>query len=94
MLADDKFFLRVVNGVQDRLNLVSNKFSTHESVTTLSRNSRQAAVATPGATALIEKAGEKDERKVRAYQVIEANGGEPPARIGHPIEVLARAYGL
>lgn len=27
-------------------------------------------------------------------QVIAANGGEPPARIGHPIEVLAKAYGL
>ena len=27
-------------------------------------------------------------------QVIAANGGEPPARIGHPIEVLARAYDL
>jgi glycerol-3-phosphate dehydrogenase subunit C len=27
-------------------------------------------------------------------QVIEANGGEPPARIGHPIEVVARAYGF
>ncbi len=27
-------------------------------------------------------------------QVIEANGSEPPARIGHPIEVMAQAYGL
>jgi glycerol-3-phosphate dehydrogenase subunit C len=27
-------------------------------------------------------------------QVIAANGAEPPARIGHPIEVLAQAYGL
>lgn len=27
-------------------------------------------------------------------QVIEANGNEPPDRIGHPIEVMARAYGL
>ncbi len=27
-------------------------------------------------------------------QVIEANGAEPPARIGHPIEVMALAYGL
>ncbi|MGE3690613.1 MAG: heterodisulfide reductase-related iron-sulfur binding cluster [Novosphingobium sp.] len=27
-------------------------------------------------------------------QVIEANGAEPPARIGHPIEVMAQAYGL
>ena len=27
-------------------------------------------------------------------QVIAANGGEPPARIGHPIEVLAKAYGF
>jgi glycerol-3-phosphate dehydrogenase subunit C len=27
-------------------------------------------------------------------QVIAANGKDPPARIGHPIEVLARAYGL
>ena len=27
-------------------------------------------------------------------QVIAANGQQPPARIGHPIEVLAQAYGL
>jgi glycerol-3-phosphate dehydrogenase subunit C len=27
-------------------------------------------------------------------QVIEANGQEPPSRIGHPIEVMAQAYGL
>ena len=27
-------------------------------------------------------------------QVIEANGNTPPARIGHPIEVVARAYGF
>ena len=27
-------------------------------------------------------------------QVIAANGGAPPARIGHPIEVVAQAYGL
>ncbi|MDP9056967.1 MAG: heterodisulfide reductase-related iron-sulfur binding cluster [Pseudomonadota bacterium] len=27
-------------------------------------------------------------------QVIAANGSEPPLRIGHPIEVLAQAYGL
>ncbi len=27
-------------------------------------------------------------------QVIAANGSEPPERIGHPIEVLAKAYGL
>jgi len=27
-------------------------------------------------------------------QVIAANGAEPPPRIGHPIEVLAQAYGL
>jgi glycerol-3-phosphate dehydrogenase subunit C len=27
-------------------------------------------------------------------QVIEANGRDPPPRIGHPIEVMAQAYGL
>ena len=27
-------------------------------------------------------------------QVIAANGQEPPKRIGHPIEVMAQAYGL
>ncbi|HNJ47952.1 MAG TPA: hypothetical protein PK479_05945, partial [Novosphingobium sp.] len=27
-------------------------------------------------------------------QVIAANGATPPERIGHPIEVLAKAYGL
>lgn len=66
VLADDKFFLRVANGLQDRVNLVTNKFSTHESVTTLSKNSRQAAVAMPGATALIEKAPEGGAIKVRS----------------------------
>jgi glycerol-3-phosphate dehydrogenase subunit C len=27
-------------------------------------------------------------------QVIASGGGNPPERIGHPIEVLAKAYGL
>ena len=27
-------------------------------------------------------------------QVIAANGGEAPERIGHPIEIMAKAYGL
>ena len=27
-------------------------------------------------------------------QVIAATGNEPPARIGHPIEVMAQAYGF
>ncbi|MCB9779653.1 MAG: Gldg family protein [Alphaproteobacteria bacterium] len=51
-LAIDNYFLKVTGGPGDQHNLVSNKFSTHESVTTLSRNSSQAAVAFPGAIAI------------------------------------------
>lgn len=57
-LAIDNYFLKVTGGPGDRANLVTNKFSSHGSVTTLSRNSKQVGVAFPGAVALTERAGE------------------------------------
>lgn len=56
-LAIDNYFLKVTGGPGDRVNLVTNKFSSHPSVTTLSRNSSQVGVAFPGALAIHEDAG-------------------------------------
>lgn len=53
-LAIDQNFIPLTRRVVDRLNLATNKFSTHESVTTLSRNSKTLYVATPAA-GLLEK---------------------------------------
>lgn len=53
-LAIDNYFLKVTGGPGDKLNLVTNKFSSHASVTTLSRNSKQVAAAFPGAVAIVE----------------------------------------
>lgn len=46
-LATDQQFLSLSKRPQDRLNLLTNKFTTHESVTTLSRNTRRFGIATP-----------------------------------------------
>lgn len=51
-LASDNYYLKVSNGPSDQLNQVSNKFSAHPSVTTLSKNSKQLAVAFLGAVPL------------------------------------------
>ncbi|NOY25772.1 MAG: hypothetical protein GXP62_07845 [Oligoflexia bacterium] len=51
-LVIDNYFLKVTGGPGDQLNLVTNKFSSHPSVTTLSRNSQQVAMAFPGAVAI------------------------------------------
>jgi hypothetical protein len=44
-LASEAMFVRITNGKSDRANVVSNRFSSHESTTTLSKNSRQLAMA-------------------------------------------------
>jgi ABC-type uncharacterized transport system len=59
VLANDKVFLRHRYQPSDRTILITNKFSSHASVTTLSRNSQRAMVVFPGASAL-DKAGGTD----------------------------------
>lgn len=54
----DKAFIRVTGGLSDRAFVGTNKFSSHESVTTLSKNSAQATFITPKAGGLKEIAGE------------------------------------
>jgi len=54
-LASDQNFLPKVQGPADRANLVTNKYLTHPSVTTLSRNSREAIEVFIGAGALTEQ---------------------------------------
>ena len=56
-LAADKSIAVLTYRKGDRLNLGTNKFSTHESVTTLSRNSKSLGVLTPAAGWLEEIAG-------------------------------------
>lgn len=53
-LAIDANFIPLYNGPLDRVNIATNKFSSHGSVTTLSRNSKAAFVITPAA-GVIEK---------------------------------------
>ena len=48
-LAVDVNFVPFYNAPVDRVNLATNKFSSHESITTLSRNSKAAFVITPAA---------------------------------------------
>jgi len=56
-LAIDNYYLKVTGGPGDRVNVVTNKFSSHPSVTTLSRNSSQVGVAFPGAMHIAEDPG-------------------------------------
>ena len=51
-LVIDNYYLKVTGGPGDQKNVVTNKFSSHPSVTTLSRNSKQVAMAFPGAVAI------------------------------------------
>lgn len=51
-LAIDNYYLKVTGGPGDQKNVVTNKFSSHPSVTTLARNSKQVAMAFPGAVAI------------------------------------------
>ena len=54
-LASDTNFLPRTRGPADRGNIITNKYLTHPSVTTLSRNSREAIEVFLGAGALIEE---------------------------------------
>ena len=53
-LAIDQGYIPLSRGPMDRLNIATSKFSTHESVTTLSRNSDTLPVFTPAAGVLSE----------------------------------------
>jgi hypothetical protein len=54
----DKAFLRVTGGLSDRAYVGTNKYSSHESVTTLSKNSAQATLITPKTGAVKEMTGD------------------------------------
>ncbi|MES2644322.1 MAG: Gldg family protein [Myxococcota bacterium] len=54
----DKAFLRVTGGLSDRAFVGTNKYSSHESVTTLSKNAAQATFITPQTGAVKELEGE------------------------------------
>lgn len=54
----DKAFLRVTGGLTDRAFVGTNKYSSHESVTTLSKNAAQATFITPKTGAIKEMSGD------------------------------------
>jgi hypothetical protein len=54
-LLDDKNYLPITRGVADRANMVTNKFSSHDSVTTVSRAGQQAVFAVLGAGSITDK---------------------------------------
>ncbi|MDP2313309.1 MAG: Gldg family protein [Pseudomonadota bacterium] len=54
----DKAFLRVTGGLSDRAFIGTSKFSSHESVTTLSKNAAQATFITPISGAVKETEGD------------------------------------
>ncbi len=53
-LASDKMFLPLSRGTIDRLNVGTNKFTSHESVTTLSKRSTEAVLITPSTGSITE----------------------------------------
>lgn len=57
-VVSDKSFLPLSRGIVDRLNVGTNKFTSHESVTTLSKHSNEAVVITPGAGSITELEGQ------------------------------------
>ncbi len=71
-LAADNYYLKVTGGPGDQLNQVSNKFSAHPSVTTLSKNSKQLAVAFPGVVPLDfdAEAGAKVQATIRTLPAV------------------------
>ncbi|HJN76025.1 MAG TPA: Gldg family protein [Myxococcota bacterium] len=56
-LASEAQFLRRSGDKSDRMNIVTNRYSSHESTTTLSKYSRQLHLVTPGAGYLEESGG-------------------------------------
>lgn len=55
LLLSDKSYVPLTRQIADRANVVTNKYSTHESVTTLSRNNRTLFFLTTAPTPLVEK---------------------------------------
>lgn len=53
-LLSDKAYLKVTGGPSDRQFVGTNKYSSHESVTTLSKNAQQATFITPGVGSVAE----------------------------------------
>lgn len=53
-LASDKMFLPLSRGLVDRLNVGTNKYTSHESVTTLSKRSTEAVLITPSVGSIKE----------------------------------------
>jgi hypothetical protein len=58
LLLSDKNFYPITKGITDRAYILTNKYSSHESVTTLSKNASQAILITPKAGAIREAAGD------------------------------------
>lgn len=56
-VVSDKSFLPLAHGVIDHLNVGTNKFTSHESVTTLTKHSNEAVLITPGSGSLHEADG-------------------------------------
>ncbi len=55
-MLSDKAYIRVTGGLSDRAYIGTNKYSSHESVTSLSKNSQDLVLITPGAGSVKEAA--------------------------------------
>ncbi len=73
-LANDTNFIPATQKLVDRANVFTNKYSTHDSVTTLSRNSKVLYFITPTATALDEVADAPGKRTVTVRSLPETFG--------------------
>jgi hypothetical protein len=67
-LANDTIFVPRSNKNSDRRNLATNKYSTHPSVTTLSRNSKELVVIFPDSGVLEKKKGSKAKATIRSME--------------------------
>lgn len=56
-VVSDKSFLPLSKGIVDRVNVGTNKYTSHESVTTLTKHSNEAVLITPGTGSLHEAEG-------------------------------------
>jgi hypothetical protein len=63
-LANDKMYMRRRFNNSDRANLGTSRFSSHASVSTLSRNSSRATVVFPGASSLDKRPGAASDLKI------------------------------
>lgn len=73
-LANDTNFIPATQKLADRANVFTNKYSTHDSVTTLSRNSKVLYFITPTATDLEELADAPGKRTVTVRSLPETFG--------------------